>query len=142
MAQHHKVGQDRHGDLGVIAVDNLAGVELARAAGTEQLQGVELIALLVVIRGPKNALLSIAPNIHDNIAHRVKYDGLLGRARRTQQLGRDFRHRQAGQVALDANRLDILNVLLEVPWPITRAQHAHALGIALARARFQVQALG
>ena len=80
-------------------------------------------------------------NIHDDIAHGVKHGRLFGGERRAEQLGRHFRHRQAARSRSTPIASIFSMCFFEIPRPITRAQHAHALGIALARARFQVQAL-
>ena len=119
MPDQDEVGQHAHQDPLLVAVDDRVGVELPGATRAHQLEVEErLLGVRVVLGGQHQALVLIAPDPADHLLEGVHGLG-LGRALGGGQVVRGHpSYRHAGQVALDADGLELLQPLLEVPGPV------------------------
>ena len=131
VAQQHEVRQHGHGHAGVVPLYDLVGIELPPPPG-----------------GGEGELPAVAqddtlPLVPADAAH----DGLRFRQLRLAFIAPDVhtvrgdQNRQAGEVALDADALDLLYPALEIPVPVAVAQDAPSLRVAFPAPGFEVQGL-
>ena len=123
MAEQDEVSHHRHRNTAVVAFDNLAGVEQARAAGRQQAELVIRVALLVAVVRPDNRSLLVVAQIGHDVDDRVVGRQLLSRAIGRQQPPRHLGVGDAGEISLDPHAFQVLDPLFEVPRPVHAAQH-------------------
>ena len=121
--QEQEIRHDAHGDLPVVALDHLGGVELSGPAGAQELEIIEWFALAVVGHGPQPALLLIAPDVDHEILQRVVDARLATAAGTAQQFGWHETHGIARQIAFNPDGLDLLDPLDVVPGTVGCPEH-------------------
>ncbi len=135
LAELHEPGEHRVEDVGVVARYRLARVRLLGAARLQQLQLDERVLVVVVGERQDDAHLVVHADVRDEL--------LRGRraAHGLQRLGARVQHRDAAQVALDPDTLDLLDSSFEKPTPVNIAKHGPTFRRVLEARRAEQQEL-
>ena len=124
MPQENKICQHGHCHAGVISLNDRVGIKLAAASGAQQLElpAVRKCQPLGTVSAHifNNGLHACADGYHVRII-RVPYVHTLWRCQ----------HREASQISLYTDSLNLLYAALEVPGPVCVPQYAAPLRVVL-----------